>query len=224
MLQTLDSGQLAKMRIVAYSDAKFRNQISSYDVLFNPENIKDKKVQQFSTGNSTNGSSSQTVTYKGAGPSNFDVKLFFDGTGIISDEPVESQIERLLQLAYNLNGDIHEPNYLRIYWGTQTLFEGRLKSWSSNHILIHTDGSPLRSELSMSFVSSMSTEKKALVDNLKSSDLTHLRTVADGDTLPLMCNRIYGDSSYYIKVAKVNKLTNFRKLKPGDQISFPPVI
>jgi nucleoid-associated protein YgaU len=215
---------LAKLRIVGYRDSKYLELVSSYSVLFNPEKIKDEKVQQFSTSNSTNGSSSQTVAYKGAGPSNFDVVLFFDGTGIISLEPVESQIERLLQLAYKVNGKIHEPNYLRIYWGTQSLFEGRLKSWSSNHILIDTDGSPLRSELKMSFVAAISPEKRTRQDMLQSSDLTHFRTVASGDTLPLMCHRIYGDSSFYIKVARENKLTNFRDLKPGDKISFPPVI
>jgi len=224
ILKAMETGKLAKMRIAAYRDAKYLNYIDSYSVLFNPDNIKDKKEQQFSTSNSTNGSSAQTVTYKGAGPSNFDVVLFFDGTGIISNEPVERQIERLMQLVYKLNGDIHEPNYLRIYWGTQSLFQGRLKSWTSNHILIHTDGSPLRTDLSMSFVSSISTEKKVLEDSLNSSDLTHVRYVVAGDNLPLMCHRIYGDSSYYIKVAKENKLTNFRDLKPGDQISFPPVI
>jgi spermidine/putrescine-binding protein len=110
-LKSLDTGQLSKMRIVAYRDTKFRNRIDSYDVLFNPENLKDKKIQEFSTGNSTNGSSAQTVTYKGAGPSNFDLKLFFDGTGIISTESVESQIEKLLQLVFKVNY-IGKPSFV----------------------------------------------------------------------------------------------------------------
>lgn len=218
------TGELTKMKIVAYSDPDYLDKIGYYDVLFNPENIKDKKEQQFSTSNSTNGSSAQTVTYKGVGPSNFDVVLFFDGTGIISKEPVEDQIKKLKDLAYDFNGDIHEPNYIRIYWGTQSLFQGRLKSWNVNHTLIDLDGSPMRSELSISLVASVSAKKKALEEKKNSSDLTHLRTVMAGDTLPLMCHKIYGDSSYYIKVARENKLDNFRELKPGDQIVFPPVI
>jgi hypothetical protein len=217
-------GKLTKMKIVGYSDANYTQNIGFFDVLFNPTNITSKREQQFSTSNSTNGSSAQTVTYKGVGPSNFDVVLFFDGTGIISKEPVKDQIKKLQELAYDFNGDIHEPNYLRVYWGTEFLFEGRLSSWDVNHILLNLDGSPIRSELSISLVASVSAKKKALEERKNSSDLTHIRFVKPGDTLPLMCHRIYGDSSYYIKVARENKLVDFRNLKPGDQISFPPVI
>jgi hypothetical protein len=216
------SGKLTKMKIVAYSDPDYNAQLGSYDVLFNPENIQQKKEQQFSNSNSTNGSSAQTVTYKGGGSSNFDVVLFFDGTGIISNESVEDQIGKLKKLTYDYNGDIHEPNYLRIYWGTQSLFQGRLESWHVSNTLIDLDGSPMRAELTISLVSSVSAKKKALEEKKNSSDLTHVRIVKDGDNLPLMCYRIYGDSSFYIKVARANNLTNFRKLKPGDQIVFPP--
>lgn len=218
------SGELTKMKIVAYSDPEYRSSIGEYDVLVNPENIKDNQEQQYSTSNSTNGSSAQTVSYKGVGQSTFDVVLFFDGTGIISTENVEDQLQELKDLAYNFNGDIHEPNYLRIYWGTQSLFQGRLKTWRVNNTLIDLDGSPKRAELSISLVSSISAKKKALEERKNSSDLTHVRTVLAGDNLPLMCHRIYGDSSYYLKVAAHNNLSNFRDLKPGEEIAFPPVI
>lgn len=218
------SGKLTKLKFVAYSDPEYSSQIGEYDVLINPEGLKDKKSQEYSTSNSTNGSSAQTVTYKGVGSSDFDLQLFFDGTGIISTEKVEDQINEFKNLAYNFNGDIHEPNYLRVYWGTQSLFQGRLKTWNINHKLIDLDGSPMRSELSISLVSSVSANKKALEEKKNSSDLTHVRTVMDGDTLPLMCHKIYGDSTYYVKVARENNLINFRELKPGDQIVFPPVI
>ena len=217
-------GKLTKMKFVAYSDANYTHTLGHYDVLFNPENISSQKEQEFSTSNSTNGSSAQTVSYKGVGPSNFDVVLFFDGTGIISKEPVNDQLKKLKKLAYDFNGDIHEPNYLRIYWGTEFLFEGRLSSWNVNHIMLNLDGSPMRSELSIKLVSSVSAKKKALEERRNSSDLTHIRTVYAGDNLPLMCYRIYGDSSFYIKVARINNLIDFRNLKPGDKIAFPPII
>ena len=65
-------------------------------------------------------------------------------------------------------------------------------------------------------------KKKELEAGKNSSDLTHIRVVQAGDNLPLMCFRIYGDSSFYIKVAKFNKLNDFRDIKPGDHITFPP--
>jgi nucleoid-associated protein YgaU len=53
--------------------------------------------------------------------------------------------------------------------------------------------------------------------------LTHARTVEIGDRLPLMTHQIYDDQSYYLKVAKANGLTSFRKLTVGKDINFPPI-
>ena len=38
-----------------------------------------------------------------------------------------------------------------------------------------------------------------------------------------MAFRIYGDASLYLEVARVNKLNDFRNIKAGDRISFPPL-
>jgi nucleoid-associated protein YgaU len=56
-----------------------------------------------------------------------------------------------------------------------------------------------------------------------SPDLTHRVTVAQGDILPLMTYEVYDDQNYYLQVAKVNKLKNFRKLKAGTTLVFPPI-
>ncbi len=218
------SGKLTKMKIVAFKDPDFFDQVGSYDVLINPENILDKRVQEYSSNSDVNGSSSQTIKYKGAGPSDFVVKLFFDGTGIISKEPVDKQLKKLRELAYAYNGSIHEPNYLKVYWGTQSLFQGRLKRWDIQHTMIAMDGTPKRSELSLTLVASESAKKKALEERRNSSDLTHIRTVRDGESLPLMCHRIYGNSSFYVKVASFNGLSTVSSIKPGDKIAFPAVI
>lgn len=217
-------GELTKMKIVAYSDPDYTDKVGEYDVLVNPENYKVKNEQQYSTTESTIGASAQTAKYKGSGSGIFELNLFFDGTGVITKDKVDDQIKEVKDLIYQYNGNIHEPNYLRVYWGTQSLFQGRLRSWNVNYTMLDMDGSPLRADAVATLISSVSAKKKALEEKKNSSDLTHVRTVLDGDNLPLMCYRIYGDSSYYIKVAKHNNLTNFRSLKPGQIISFPPVI
>jgi len=217
-------GELTKMKIVAFKDPDFSRKLGEYDVLVNPENYKQKNEQQYSMTNTTNGSSAQTARYKGGGTGLFEIILFFDGTGIISKDKVDDQIKEVKDLVYQYNGDIHEPNYLRVYWGTQSLFQGRLKSWNVNYTMLDMDGSPLRAEATAVLIASVSAKKKALEEKKNSSDMTHLRTVLDGDNLPLMCYRIYGDSRFYIKVAQYNEITNFRAIKPGDVITFPPVI
>ena len=46
--------------------------------------------------------------------------------------------------------------------------------------------------------------------------------VVDGDTLPLLCREIYGSASYYLRVAQVNRLDDFRNLTAGQELIFPP--
>ena len=60
-------------------------------------------------------------------------------------------------------------------------------------------------------------------DNDSSPDLTHLRDVRDGDTLPLLAYDIYGNAQLYLEVARVNKLVNFRRLRSASRLSFPPL-
>jgi hypothetical protein len=38
-----------------------------------------------------------------------------------------------------------------------------------------------------------------------------------------MTFNIYKNDRYYLEVAKANRLNNFRKLKQGQQILFPPI-
>jgi nucleoid-associated protein YgaU len=48
--------------------------------------------------------------------------------------------------------------------------------------------------------------------------------VKAGDTLPMLCYQIYKDSSYYLAVARLNQLQNFRQLQPGQLLRFPPLV
>jgi len=56
-----------------------------------------------------------------------------------------------------------------------------------------------------------------------SPPIDRMVTVVAGDTLPALCKQIYGDSRFYVQVAKYNKLNKFRSLTPGTQLLFPPL-
>jgi nucleoid-associated protein YgaU len=90
--------------------------------------------------------------------------------------------------------------------------------------LFSPDGQPLRAKISASFNGFIEDTLRAAQEDSSSPDLTHLRIVQDGDTLPLMTYRIYGDSKYYYQVAEFNGLSNLKKLETGQKIYFPPLI
>ena len=89
--------------------------------------------------------------------------------------------------------------------------------------LFKPSGMPLRATARAKFKGFVENNLRVAIENNSSPDLTHVRIVKEGDTLPLMAFRIYGDSKYYLEVAKANSITNFRKLKVGQQIFFPPI-
>ena len=57
----------------------------------------------------------------------------------------------------------------------------------------------------------------------QSADLTHVRLVKQGDSLPALCEQVYGNPRLVAEVARANGLDNFRALRAGMQLRFPPL-
>ncbi|MNC90288.1 hypothetical protein D3C83_63700 [compost metagenome] len=82
---------------------------------------------------------------------------------------------------------------------------------------------PLRAVITASFSDNSDDQTRVAIAQDQSADLTHSRLVKAGDTLPLLCYQIYGDPGLYVKVARANRLDDFRNLIPGERIIFPPL-
>jgi nucleoid-associated protein YgaU len=155
-------------------------------------------------------------------------ELVLDGTGVVKKDDssvpdVKAEIETLKDIVYRYVGDKHEPSVVKLSWGELHPFYGRMESMSVDFTLFKPSGLPLRARVKLSFVSFMTQVEAALRANRSSPDLSHLVEVRDGDTLPLLCQRIYNDCSRYLEVARENKLANFRRLEPGTWLRFPPL-
>jgi hypothetical protein len=140
------------------------------------------------------------------------------------NKSVSVQLKDFMSACYLMNGDIHEPNFLNIKWGDIN-FDCKLKSLDIKYTSFDKDGKPRRAELDVVFVEDLPKDKIAKLEGKSSPDLTHVITVKDGDTLPLLTEKIYGvtDASLYIEVARVNQMNDFRNLKSGQRIVFPPL-
>jgi len=154
--------------------------------------------------------------------------ILLDGTGVVLPGPgkkpidVATSLRDLAAVVYTYVGKRHQPSPVQLLWGTM-IFYGRLESMSTQHTLFKPDGMPLRAKVSMGFIGFMSKEEGSLVANQSSPDRSHRVLVKEGDTLPMLCNDIYGDPWYYKDVARFNKLTDFRRLTPGVKLHFPPL-
>jgi hypothetical protein len=233
------SGELVKLEIKAYSNEQFTEEVANgeFRTLLNPEKYSYKyKIEQ--NEQQASGTSASAPRFNKALPEDLELEFVFDRTGVIvdygslasdkygvySDEGsgVIDDIENFKRVVFDYNGDEHRPNYLIISWGT-LLFKGTLTEMDITFKLFKPDGMPLRATAKAKFKGFVEDDLREAMENNSSPDLTHVRIVKAGDTLPLMAFRIYGDSKYYLEVAKANGITNFRKLKVGQKIFFPPI-
>lgn len=229
------SGKLVKLMIKAYSDEQFKEavNIDEFKTLINPEKYTFKYKVELNK-DQPPGTSAGAPQYIRTLPEDIDLEFIFDRTGVFknavssnSDDKNEAgimdDINHFKKVVLDYNGDEHKPNYLVITWGT-LLFKCVLSEMDITYKLFKPDGTPIRALVKAKFKGFVEDVLRVAKENNSSPDLTHVRMVQEGDTLPLMTFRIYGDSKYYLEVAKANKIQNFRKLKVGQEIFFPPII
>jgi hypothetical protein len=245
-----DTGKLTKMIIQAYQppDPDGNMELSEaeedkYVVQVNPEsytvNYKVNYDRRPAIGNS-----GSEAKYANTSPPTLNFEFLFDGTGVIpatsgpldgvpiagavsdlfsGDEEydVVNELQKFSHVV-DYNGQEHQPRRVRLTWG-KLIFDGVLSQLTVDYKLFKPDGTPLRAVAKAAFDGTITDILRENRERNSSPDLTHSRTVVEGDKLPLMSHRIYRQSGYYIEVARKNKLYNFRNLKAGTQLSFPPL-
>lgn len=222
-------GELTKLKITGFKDDKFTEKVNDgeFTSLLNPEKYTLKYKVEYTEAQGQ-GTSATQPKYLRSVPEKLDLQFLFDRTGVIKGKDnkqgdgVIEDIEKFKKIVFDYNGDEHKPNYLMIAWGT-LLLKGVLTEMSIEYKLFSSEGVPLRAIVDANFKGIMEDSLRLARENNNSPDLTHVRMVKEGDTLPLMTFKIYGDSKYYLQVAAANKLVNFRRLQPGQEIIFPPL-
>ncbi|MBC6989581.1 MULTISPECIES: CIS tube protein [Hymenobacter] len=228
-------GKLEKLLILGFKDSKeaekggipeaIQND-AYFEALINPETYTLDYKLKFSESGQGQGTSGKQLKYEYTEPEEITFEFLFDNTGIIDGQPRENiadDLKRLKQILIEYKGDSHEPRHFKLVWGQNSIFKGRVTELSITYKLFNPDGSPIRAVARVKFKSSIEEQIRAAKEDKKSPDLTHIRQVKAGDTLPLLCYRIYGDARYYLQVAAANGLGNFRYLKPGQDLVFPPI-
>ena len=216
--------------------------LNTFEVMFNPESysLSYQNVYEKRQGINT---SSKPAKYSLSKPQELSLTLILDDTGVVASGPLQTalpiaskvlkikrgfepnvykKVEKFLELTNYMDGDTHEPKFLTVQWG-ELLFPCRLESVDVRYTLFNRSGNPLRAELDVVFVGDIADDVRTKLEKKNSPDLTHVRTVGSSDTLPLMASAIYQTPAYYIQLARANKLNNFRRLKTGSSIRFPPV-
>lgn len=214
------------------------NENDPFQAQLNPASLKINHSINYNGGDQTDTNNSDAITqqkFTGVQPQTLNFELIIDNTGALPEEKVLQgsvldMIEKFKDTAYYYRGDNHETPYVQILWNGNSLFKyksqayfARLKSFDINYTLFNAEGDPLRAKISCSFLGTMDPETQARIKDNQSPDLTHVVTVRAGDTLPFLCEKIYGARQMFQEIARINNLISFRYLKPGTELVFPPI-
>ena len=215
-------GKLEKLTIKAYKKPDYSDGPVEFAVMFNPASYNMSYTIEYQAPKA-HGATGSNQVYTHVKSQEYSFEFIFDGTGASADKKdVNQLIDDFLNVTAKYDGEIHRPKYLKIIWGTFKA-DCVLKSADINYNLFNPDGSPLRAKITAKFAQHIEDVIRTRQEDAHSPDLTHMRTIISGDTIPITTYKFYGDISYYLQVAKVNKLNSFRSLKPGTRLYFPPI-
>lgn len=218
-----ERGTLEKLLIKAYEQPDYSGRpVSEFEAYVNPNEITLSYEMEYDSAQGS-GTTNSRMEFKKVKPGDTSLTFFIDGTGA-NGRPVDVQqkVEQF-QTVTGYNGNIHRPNYLKVAWGTLQVKRCILKSASIAYKLFKPDGIPLRVVITANFTDNADDRSRVALAQDQSPDLTHVRLVKAGESLPLLCDQIYGDPGRYLDVARANRIDHFRKLTPGTRIFFPPL-
>ena len=205
----MPTGEFEKLKIYAYTDPGCGDdQLADLEenpitAMINPENYTLETKVEFNNGQAAGTSGSQP-RFEKKPPGELAFEFLYDNTGIIDGkkrDDISDDLAKLNDFLMGYDGDIHQTRFFKFVWGT-SLMKGVCSSLSITYKLFNPDGKPIRAICKVTIREVAEEEQRVLSENNSSPDLTHFRIVKKGDTLPLMCFKIYGDSKYYIQVAQ----------------------
>ncbi len=219
----LASGLLEKMEIIAYSDESFSAEIGRLKVPFNPGGYKREKKHNYIETPVIGGKDVSRFANESNEKQSFE--FLFDATltsAMTIPVSVQTKIDTLIKLAYNVNGDIHKPNQLLLSWGSLQ-FKCFCQSIDIDYTHFNVSGIPIRAKVKADFSEKITHKENAKKTQKASPDMTHQKVISAGVSLTSITHKIYRDPSYYIELAAFNGLDTFRGLKQGTEIIVPPL-
>jgi len=226
------SGPLVKMLILAFAKVDRRIAVPiPFEVMYNPTSLSKTYEAEYHCRQQA-GDANSTQIFNRIKPQQYTFEFVFDGTGasppggvanLTAAEPVQIKVQRFLAICGTYIGEIHRPNYLKLIWGTALIEDCVLLKADVNYTLFSAQGIPLRAKVNATFKENKDENLSLRILSPFSPDLTHQREVEAEDNLSNLSFEVYDDVAYYLQVARHNKLKNFRRLKQGQQLGFPPI-
>lgn len=188
---------------------------------FNPKEYTIAKSAEWKSKESKGAKKASMPEFVGPKPSQLTLELFLDGTDGSGD--VSGHVDLLFSCLTSApkarSNQRPLPPFVQFSWG-RVLFTGILKSVNVKYTLFRETGVPIRATCGLTLEELPSDEEG---QNPTSGALEPMRThdVVDGDSLPSIAHREYGDPALWRAVAEANEIDDPMRLWPGQRLLIP---
>jgi Contractile injection system tube protein/LysM domain len=188
---------------------------------FNPKEYAISKSAEWKSRESKGAKKASMPEFVGPKPGQLTLELFLDGTDGSGD--VSRDVDLLFSCLTSAQKARSQqrplPPFVQFRWG-KVLFTGILKSVNAKYTLFRETGVPIRATCALS-IEELPTEEEG--QNPTSGTLAPMRTHAlvDGDSLPWIAYREYGDPTLWRALAEANTIDDPMRLRPGDRLLIP---
>jgi hypothetical protein len=203
-------------------------------VMYKPETLSWSKTADWSdpiskSGGGCSGKAEQKTpmhnapqaTFKGGGPEELDLELFYDTTDTQIDVRLMTKpIQALVYMVPLRN----EPPLVMFSWGMMLSKMSYVKKVEIDYTMFRADGTPLRAEVDLTLTEYDLGWLSAIPMNPTSmSEARKTWVVTEGQTLDWIAYQEYGNSIHWRHIAQVNHLTNPRDLRSGQILKLTPL-
>ena len=136
-----------------------------------------------------------------------------------SDRDARTVADQVLAFA-RIDGERHAPPVCRFQWG-DSVMEGVVESVRRQFQLFDPNGVPTRIQLGLVVKRYRTLREQLGAMNKSSPDRTRSVVVAQGDTLPAIAYRAYGDADLWRPIALANTIDDPSRLVPGAVLQVP---
>jgi hypothetical protein len=195
------------------------------DFQFNPKELALAKTATWKREAAKGSATASPPQFTGAQPSKLTLEMFLDASAK-QDTSVVTKVEQLFSLtvptAASLTAKKASPPWVVFRWGSLTGFLAYVSQVQAKYTMFTPAGLPIRATCQVTLDELAGEAPK---QNPTSGGLVPHRVheVVQGDTLPAIAYREYGQAALWRAVADLNRIDDPTRLRPGHRLLLPPL-
>jgi len=198
-------------------------------VLFNPTEYSITKTNTWNF-KEVQGSSLPPPEFGGGSPRQISLSLLLDNSVLDESQSVLSITQKLFKMmevgdGQPPAGSRSSPPYVTFRWGAVDTFKAVCTSLTCTYQLFEPNGDPIRADVKLDLkqaepASTASANSANLGQNPTTRALAGagMHTVQDGDSLPSIAYRAYGDATRWRTIADANEIDDPLRLRRGTPL------